>query len=302
MHRRQMEQAPQLVWDKPVILMPDIHQAYLDEHLRRRGSNVNRPKKSLQNISAFFGTPCDPMKLEIGDWERYEDHRYAQGVQAPTVRREITAHQAAMGHARKRRRIPYVPYVEKPSGAVLKPRRAATEEEYALLMRKGVMTWRTRMLFRLAYWTGHRAKALEQVTFDRIDWVNGTINFNVPGMRITTKRRNSAFPIQPQLRVYLLAAKARHDALGLKDDYVIGLSKRGKVACTWKDCKAAWRSVGVNVEGLARHTFRKTFVVERVKRGKPLPIVAKLIADRAETTGEHYAIFNTADMLDAAAG
>lgn len=284
--------------EPPELFIPmyRIYKDYIQERLHRRGSDVRRAVSGFRRVCDFFDPLVDPTKLKLQDWARYEDHRYSEGVCAPTVRREMTYHLAAMNHARKRERIVAVPYLEKPSGDVVKERRAATEEEYQLLMRKGVMSWRIRMFFRLAYWTGHRAKAIEQLTFARVNWSNRTIDFNLPGVNHRNKRRNASFPITDELMGFLEAAKRRHELLGLKDDYVIGVGRNGKPSCTWRKCKAAWASIGVKDEGFARHAFRKTFVTERVKAGKPLAMVAKLIEDSPETAAKHYAKFVTEDM------
>lgn len=284
----------------PILL--EVHRHYLHEHLTRRGANVSRPRATFRNINAFFGFDADPQQLKIADWQRYEDHRYSQGVKAPTVRREITFHLAAMNHCKKRERIAVVPYIEKPSGDVLKKRRAATVEEYQLLMRKGLMTYRIRMFFRIAYFTGHRAEAIETLTWDRVDFVERLIDFNIPGARLTNKRRNGAFPITDDLLPLLEAARVRRDYLGTNDPYVIGGGRNGKPSSTGAECKAAWRSVGVDVDGLNRHCLRKTFVTERLRKNLPRDIVAQLIADNPETMSKHYATFASADMQRVANG
>jgi integrase len=277
----------------------DVHRFYLRERLARRGSNVSRPRASFRNINEFFGPAADPTDLKLVDWQRYEDHRYAQGVKPPTVRREITFHQAAMRHALKRERIAKVPHIEKPSGDVIHERRAATQEEYRLLMGDGKMPYRIRMFFRLAYFTGHRAQAIEQLEWSRVDWQEGTLDFNLPGRIVKTKKRNGAFPIPDELLPFLQSAYKRHLDRFPSDPYVIGAGKRGGASSTGAECKAAWKSVGIDVDGLNRHCFRKTFITEKVKAGVPLPTAATLIGDRADTAGKHYFKVAPKDMRDA---
>lgn len=286
---------------EPPILL-DLHQRYLHEKLRRKGSNVSRPAAGFRRICEHFGPGADPTQLKIADWAEYEDSRYAKGVQSPTVRRELTFHKAAMNHAHRRERIDKVPYIEMPNGEPLSVRRPATEAEFALLMEQGEMTRRVRLFFRIAYWTGHRAQAIEQLSWDRCDLERGVIDFNLPGARKTNKRRNGAFPITDALLPILVEAKAWRDANAPLDPYVIGAGKRGGPSCTGPECKAAWKSVGIDVKGLNRHALRKTFVTERLRKGKPRDIVAQLIADKPETMGKHYAVFVMDDMRAVANG
>jgi hypothetical protein len=179
---------------QPVLI--DVHHRYLFEKLARRGSNVSRPRAAFVRINNHFGADVDPRTLKISDWQGYEDRRYSEGVTSPTVVKELTFHQAAMRHALKRERIDKVPHIEMPSRDVVNERRAATEDEYRLLMRDGRMSYRVRMFFHIAYCTGHRAQAIEQLCSGiRIDWANRVIDFNEPGRGDPTKKRNGAFPI-----------------------------------------------------------------------------------------------------------
>jgi hypothetical protein len=85
-----------------------------------------------------------------------------------------------------------------------------------------------------------------------------------------------------------------------RDEYVIGLGPRGICSTTYHECKAALRAVGINEEGLCRHTVRKTFVTERIKAGLNPEKVAALIADNPQTMCKHYSIMNTEDLRDTA--
>jgi integrase len=277
----------------------EIHRHYIHERLMRRGSDTRRAVMSFRYIANYFGPGANPTKLKRQDWSSYEDWRYSTGVVAPTVRREITFHQAAMNHAHVCERIDKVPKIVKPSAEVIHERRAATEEEYRRLMRDGVMPYRIRMFFRLAYYTGHRAQAIEQLRWTSIDWDSRTIDFTNGKPTPKTKRRNRAFPIGDEFLPFLLSAYSRHQKRFPDDPYVIGAGARGAPSCTYAECKAAWRAVGVDVKGLSRHCFRKTFVTEKVKAGVKLETAAILIADAPATAGKYYFKLNQTDMHDA---
>lgn len=271
-----------------------INQQYVVERLKRRECPTARAAHAiLRGFEQFFGRSCDPTKLKIADFARYEDMRYEKGLKRSTVRRELTVLKAALNHARKRERIEKVPYIEMPSAEVIIERRAATEEEIAKLF-ASEMPYRIWMVFQVMYWTGHRATACEELTWDRVDFGNGVIDFNVPGRRLSNKRRNAAFPMSKPLRELLEKAKAKHDAETPDDPFVI---TRGP--STYNACKAAWKAIGIEVYGFCRHAFRKTFVTEMVKAGVSLQTAASLIADDPGMAGSRYFKLQQRDQANA---
>jgi integrase len=62
------------------------------------------------------------------------------------------------------------------------------------------------MFYVMAYWTGHRARAIETLKWERVNFEARTIDFNEPGARRTNKRRVDGFPIPDELLPRLLAA------------------------------------------------------------------------------------------------
>jgi integrase len=262
---------------------------YIHEHARRKGQEINRIVYVAKHFLRIMGIDSTPGLWKRADVRAYEDQRKAEGVMASTIRREMCLQQASLNHARKWERIERVCHFEKPSGEN-RMRRPLTEEEFRRLM-LSPLPRRIRMFFLMAYHTGHRAGAIEGLTWDRVDFGARTIDFNEPGMRRTNKRRVSGFPIPDELLPRLESAYARR-----ADDYVIGLGPRGKLSTTYHACKEALRAVGIDEAGICRHTIRKTFVTERIKLGANPEKVAALIADNPVTMRKHYSILNTEDL------
>lgn len=272
---------------------------YVNEWMLRRGQIVKRFLICARHIIDFFGPAMDPTKIKVAEGKRFEDYRYAQGCAAATIRKDLRMHLAAMHHNLKRERIEKVPYLEMPEGPALEPR-PLTEDEFRALMRLNTMPYRRRMFWRLAYWTGHRSRAIELLKWPQVDLEARTINFNEPGARKTNKRRADGFPIQPELYAYLVAAKERRDARFPGDPYVIGLSQRGKTPLTYKGCKEDLKAVGVNERGVCRHSVRKLFCTSRIASGQSDSLVAALIADDPRTMRRSYVKLNTEQMRAAA--
>ena len=283
---------------RPPLLLADAWRDYIAEHCTRKGQEVRRVVYVARHWLRIMGADS-----EVATWRRrhvddYAQRRAAEGVMAATIRREMCLQRAALNHEVKWERLEKIPHFEKPSGEARK-RRPMTEEEYRRLM-ASPLPRRIRLFFVVAYNTGHRARAIEELTWDRVDLEARTLDFNVPGRPRNNKRRVSGFPIPDELLVRLMAAKAYRDLKAPDDPYVIGLGPRGIASTTYHACKDALRKVGINEEGLCRHTMRKMYVTERIKGGMNPEKVAALIADNVQTMRKSYSILNTEDLRETA--
>lgn len=266
-------------------------QNYMHEHLMPQGSDTRRLIIIARNLCGYFGWDRDPQTLKRADLRAYREHRLQQGVRNPTVRREYAFLSAALNHELREERIALVPKIEMPPQG--DPRkRFLTEEEVVRVMRQP-MKYRIRMFFRLAFATAARAAAIEQLTWDRVDFVNDLIDYNVPGARRTKKRR-AVVPISDELLPYLQAAYQRHLTTCPDDPYVIG---RGY--CSYLECKRVMVSAGIDEEGVARHVARKTFASHALISGVQLEKVAAVLADRATTVEKHYSFLLPEHLRDA---
>lgn len=267
-----------------------VWRDYIREHCMRLDQDVKRVVYTAHHWLRIMGIDAAPGAWKRANVMQYVDARLSEGVAPTTIRREETLQRAALGHAVKWERIEKVCYFPTPPGESAK-RRPLTEEEFARVMRQP-MPRRVRMFFLLAYWTGHRARAIEELEWSRVNWESRTLDFNVPGRRLHNKRRVSGFPIPDELLPRLEAAYAHPS----RDSHVIGLGPRGRVSTTYHDCKAVLRAAGINERGICRHALRKTFVTERIKAGGNPEKIAALIADNAGTMRRHYSVLLAEDL------
>lgn len=254
---------------------------YAQERCRKLGQDVRRVQYIANNWFRLMGEDSQPGTWKRATVDRYTDARLAEGVKPTTVKHELTMMRACLSHNLKWERLDKVPHFEKPAGESEK-RRPLTVEEFRRVMAQPMLA-RTRMFLIVAFWTGHRSRAIETLPWSRVDLEAGIINFVDPAMRKTNKRRNEAFPIPDELLIRLESAYARR-----KDDLVIGRGPRGVASTTYREVKAVLRAAGINERGIARHTLRKAFVTERIKAGADMEKVAALIADNAGTARKHY--------------
>lgn len=267
---------------------------YIERWCKKKGQDFRRVQYVANHWLAIMGKGSDVSKWKRIDIQFYEDQRRATGVMGATIRREMSLMQAALNFAKRWEMVDRVPHFEKPSGEARK-RRPLTEGEYKRLM-ASALPRRIRMFYLLAYWTGHRSRAIETLPWTRVNFEARTLDFNEPGARKTNKRRVDGFPIPDELLPRLVSAKEYADKFRPNDPYVIGLGPRGKCSTTYHQAKAALRAVGIDESGICRHTMRKTFVTERIKKEMSADKVAALIGDNAGTMRKHYLLMETEDL------
>lgn len=273
----------------PLTLLGAWH-AYLWEHVRKKGQEFQRVGYVAKGWLRIMGIDATPGLWKIADVARYEDQRRTERVMGTTIRREQLLQQACLNHNRKRERLDRIPHFEKAEGEG-RPRRPLADEEFRRLMRS-FMPYRIRMFFLLAFHTGHRSRAIETLPWSRVNLEERYINFNDPAMRKTNKRRRDGFPIGDELYARLVAAYNKPG----RDDLVIGRSDRGLTSSTYHACKKALKAVGINEEGLCRHTLRKTYCTERIKAGKEPEKVALSINENPATMRRNYVQLSANDL------
>jgi integrase len=280
-----VEWTPELVAkaEPPGMLSMFCHYAW--EHAQPSGMDLGRLCTIARNLCTFYGLDRDPQTLKRADIRAYREWRLGQNVTDPTVRRELAFLKAAINHERREERFTVVPHIDMPPQG--NPRkRFLTEEEVKAVMRQP-MPHRIKMFFILAFATAARAKAIEELTWDRVDFTNGLIDYRVPG-RTYKKKRRGLVPMSDELRRRLEAAWER-PTRDPADPYVIGRGPKGAVSCTYQQCKEVMRSAGIDEAGVARHVARKTFASHALQAGVPIAKVAAVLHDNPTTAEKAYA-------------
>lgn len=270
------------------VTVPDVYRFHIAERHIPAGGDPKRIIYSARPVIEFFWDR-DPLTFRRADYRMYEAKRKADGVCSATVRRELCIWQAAYNHSATEERFPGRLKIALPAGSPPR-RRFLTKDEQARVMRQP-MSRRVRLFFILAFGTGARSKAIEELTWDRVDFGNRMIDFNVPGARITKKRRVLApmsAELQPRLEAAWLNPNRDPD-----DPFVIG---RG--CSTYHPAKKVMRAAGIDETGVARHVARKSFVSWRIQAGQPIGKVAALIGDTAVTAERSYGFYTPEHLRD----
>jgi integrase len=135
----------------------------------------------------------------------------------------------------------------------------------------------------IALYTGQRKEAILDLTWDSVDFINNTIDFNPPGRGVTKKGRASGNPMPRPLRLALWRAKTRY---ATSRSYVIAYN--GEPVA---DIKHALKSAALRA-GLPRctaHTLRHTATSWLVQAGVDLMTAGSYIGHADPNTTKRYA-------------
>lgn len=275
---------------------------YINGHLRRKGKSVAFAGSMVCRMTDFWGPDRNVETLRNADFEEYFDARIDGGVTPGTAYKDLTHITAAIRFAHKRERIAKLPVWDRPS-IIHAKRRPLTEDEFRLVIAQP-MSERLLRFYWCAYYTGSRSRAIEEWTWDRCDLDRDIAHFNVPGTRVTNKRRVDGFPICPEFKALLVEWKRE-----AKDSHVIGLGKSGRCTSVYHAAHHVVRvKCGLTDSTLVpRHCMRSMFVTELVDRmieqrgAADMEVVGALTGDNPDMLRKHYLSLRTDHMTKAAA-
>lgn len=262
---------------------------YIEERCNPRGVDIRRTRYMARTALQFFGPSMDAAKIDRAAGRRYKEKRLADGVQPATVRRELAILHAALQFAANEEKIPKAPKFDMPPSAEPRTRFLTSEECERVINHP--MPERLRLFFWLALETAARARAIEELTWNRVDFQRRVLDYRVPGVRYKNKRRGE---VGISSRLYEVLLEASKDKA--PTDYVIGVGPSGRPTTTYHQAKAIMRAVGIDENGVARHVCRKTWASHAALNDVPMKKIAAVLHDNVLTVDKSYA-FLKADQL-----
>lgn len=280
----------------PAYLVSDLWNLYFERHLEKNAMDARSADTCWNNLKVHFGELTLP---EIAQKDAAGNDKVEQYIAlrkkgaigscpgAPgTIRGELARMKTCFNwHADPKRatiNAADVPLFDLPENSPPRHRWLRAEEITRLMT--SVVEWRTggrlsrveRFLW-LALETAARLTAILQLTWDRVDFELNTITYNVPGRRITKKRR-ATVPISTALRPILLRAYAERD---------------GDLVCDYAAAKSVWRVVQAvakhaKVAGVSPHVMRHTAATHMLRNGVPIWRVAKILGDTVASVEKVY--------------
>lgn len=263
----------------------------LEWYWQTHGQNVMRPDSidlAIRNLKPFFGATL-AADCNISKQQAYVDHKRAARYGEESIRRDLSTLSAAMRRAEKHNKL-----TRAPAALALTPaparERWMTRQEVAKLFRQ-MRTKRSRhvLLFaRIAMYTGARTGAILDLTWDRVNFQTGLIDFRKPGRPITKKRRTQS-PMGG-LRRALLHAK-KHS----RSKFVISWAGQG-IGRVAKAFIAHAEAAGF--DDVSPHVLRHSFATWAVLKGTPIYLVGKALGQTVSSTTERYAGIRPEDIAN----
>ncbi|MGV4856985.1 tyrosine-type recombinase/integrase [Acetobacter senegalensis] len=280
------------------MLMSDAFARYLESR-RGKVSALQRLQEAVVPLEKAMGhLRVDQIEQRI--WDQYAATRVrkprkgddqAIPVAAGTLRREFNVLRATMRRVWKDGYLVRPPEIEPPRDSAPRDRYLTKAEARRLL--EACETPHVRAFVAIAIYTGARKGSILALTWDRVDWDTGMIDFQEANRPITGKRR-SIVPMTRALRAEM--EKAREYADG---DFVIHWhGKQVPTGLRWsfsKACERAqltWKPTPHHL----KHSVASWFAMDRV----PIDQAADWLATDPATLRRVYRKFDPAYLREIA--
>lgn len=270
----------------------DILDQYIREHVREKVVDQDRQEDCCAVLAKGLGD-MRPKELTAEVIAKYKLDRMAglvngRKVGNGTLRRELNVLMAAINHARKQRRIPAdsVPYVQMPPPPPPKDIWLTEDELSKLLEQANDASDAVRMFTHIAAHTASRKNAVMRLTWDRISFDHGTIDFQNDGGPRTNKRRVQV-PMTSGLAVMLSAEYERQGRPPLSRRVINLVS----IDRPFKDLvnKVADITENEKFRKVTPHTLRHTWATLAAKNRVPIFEIAGVLGDTVQTVQRVYA-------------
>jgi integrase len=265
-----------------------------------------------KNLEPHFG----PLTLAQFTQEQVDLYVAKRGAAPATIRREIATLIAALNFCAGKRGGRLIPPLDKddidlPPDSPPRDRWLTMEEVQRLLTaagegRRGERLSRVERFLWLALFTAARKEALLDLTWDRVDFETNTIHLNVPGRRLTKKRRADV-TIATQLRPILERAFKERTGKFVLDhqaDDMWASIQYVAMRAGFSDQKVA-RGASPKATGISPHVLRHTAATHMARRGVPLWKIANILGNTLSMVEKVYAKWvpeNPAGTVDLISG
>jgi integrase len=172
-----------------------------------RPSTSKRQQYALKSPLAFFGD-MRPDQIDRRACRAYIAMRAQAGRKPSAIINELSALAAALNCAARDGVIARAPYIERPAAPPARERWLSREEADRLLDAAGPVP-HLRLFIELALRTAARTSAILGLTWDRVDFEQGTIDYRDPALAAEKKKRRAVVPMNLSLREALLSVEER---------------------------------------------------------------------------------------------
>jgi len=247
--------------------------------------STSRQEEAWKAMQPFW----EKVEPELIDKAMCRTYAAQRGVSDWTLRYEFGLLSQALRWAKSRQVIADAPEIWRPP-VPERTKRHLTHAEFETFY-EHVLAPHARLYVLIGLYTMARPTAILDLTWDRVNFERGTIDFN-PKERRQTRKRRPVVPMGEELRAAMETGWE-----GRTSPYVI---ERGgeKVASIKKAFQAASKRAGMHV---TPYMLRHTGAVWAAEAGVPMAELAQLMGhDDSRTTERHYARFSPGYLTNAA--
>lgn len=277
--------------DEPVadLAVSEVLDWYWESHgkTRFRPDTINL---SIRYLKPFFGS-TKALSLTLGKQDAYVAHQREKGMGDESIRRDLSTLSAALKRAVAYNKLAHCPPLRSLTPAPPRERWLTRGEVARLFWQLRGKRQRHVLLFcRLALYTGARTGAVLDLTWDRVHFDTGLIDYRKPG-RAQTKKRRVVAPMTRKIRRMLLHAKKHSNSR-----HVISWAGE-RIDRVAKACIAGAERAGI--EDFSPHVLRHTFASWAVQKRIPIYTVGKALGQTVASTTERYAKLAPDDVREA---
>jgi integrase len=279
----------------PEFRVSELWELYFERHVEKNNVDIRTSNTVWNNLCPHFGalTLAEVVEDKV---DEYILLRQEADAAPATIRHELSRLKACFNWcaAPKQKIIGLadVPVFDLPPDSPARDRWLRTPEirkllDSAVALRCGDRLSRIERFLWLALETASRLMAILELTWDRVDFELGTINYNVPGRRKTKKRR-AIVPISSVLRPILLRAYEERESDYVCDSLSLSI---------WRGVKAVAKHAGI--EGVSPHVLRHTAATHMLRNGVPIWQVAGILGNTVAMVEKAYGHHVPDGLVDA---
>lgn len=243
-------------------LVDDVLADYQIEHAPHTAKPIDIAHCVL-NLLPFFGEKSVE-QITKASCQEFTLRRKKEGLSNATIRKDLETLRAALNHDFKEKRIAAVPYIWMPDKPQPKERWLTRQECARLVWAARKSSWYLPWFILISLYTGQRLRSVLNLTWDRVDLENGTINWQYG--RATNKRRPKQ-PMPDELKMFLRYLKRR----GTKNGYVLHIDQE-PIKNIKRGLKTSMRNAGI--ENASAHTLKHTALTHMMQNGTNIWSVA----------------------------
>jgi integrase len=293
--------------------LADIWTVYFKKHICVKSASIYGAELAWKQLEPFFGSlPATGLTQDAVDEyvKRRTSGKLGRKVKPNTVTRELSYIVAAVRFCADDRRKLIgpesvrrisLPEQAPPRDRWLRPHEIDAIKAAAIWYRRNGRMSRGERFVWIALETGARRQAIIDLTWSRVDFETGVIQFADPSKRKTKKRR-AAVPISAALRPVLEQAyKERVSDRVLDNGGDIWPSIQSIVVRAGLAGERAPLKTGEKpaATGIGPHTFRHTFATILARKKVPIYQIAAILGNSVKMVADVYGHHAKEDLQDA---